>query len=64
MPSGWSTPLPDHAPRPTYWPAVLALATILILWGFVTHLLISLVGLIFFIISMTGWIWELYHGKE
>lgn len=60
----WSTPKPERIPRPTYWPPVLALSTILLLWGIVTSWMISLVGLFFFILSISGWIWELYHDNE
>ncbi len=59
----WSTPKPAKVPRPTYWPAVMALATILTLWGIVTSPVISLVGLILFAGALTGWIWELFHDR-
>ena len=60
----WSTPKPEQIPHPTYWPPVMALGTILLLWGIVTSWMISLVGLMLFICSISGWIWELYHDNE
>jgi len=60
---GWSTPKPEKIPRPTYWPPLLALGTILLLWGIVTTWIISLAGFVCFVTALTGWIWELYHDK-
>lgn len=60
----WSHPKPTEIPKPTYWPAVLALGTILLLWGVVTSWIISLIGLALFIVAITGWIRELYHDHK
>ena len=60
----WSTPKPEQIPKPTYWPAVLALATILLLWGVVTSWIISAVGVGLFLIAISGWIRELYHDAK
>ncbi|MEZ4865227.1 MAG: hypothetical protein R3C14_28175 [Caldilineaceae bacterium] len=51
------------APIPplTYWPALLALGATFLLWGFVTSLLISGLGLILLAIALGGWIVELRH---
>ena len=45
--------------EPTYWPAVTALAIVVLLFGFLTSWVISAVGLIMFIFSMSHWIGEL-----
>jgi len=57
----WIEPRPQNIPRPTYSPAVLALAIVCLLWGMVTTYLISLLGAIFFILGLAGWIGELRH---
>lgn len=58
---GWHTPQPETLPEPTYYPAVLALGTIFLLWGVVTTFYISGVGLILFALALAGWIGELLH---
>ena len=47
---------PEHLPKPTYWPFFAALGLLLIGWGLLSLWLFSVVGLIVFVISLTGWI--------
>ena len=61
---GWSVPQPETLPRPTYWPAVFALGAVLILWGFVTTLVISGVGGLLFLVALGGWIGEMRHERR
>jgi hypothetical protein len=58
---GWSKPHGMHIPEPTYMPVVMAIGIICMLWGIVTTYLITLVGVVFFVISIWGWIGELRH---
>lgn len=58
---GWSKPQGMHIPEPTYMPVVMAIGIICMLWGIVTTYLITLVGLVLFVISIWGWIGELRH---
>jgi hypothetical protein len=44
-----------HMPLPTAWPIVLALGVTLIIAGMVTHVLISLLGLVLSVIAAIGW---------
>jgi hypothetical protein len=60
-PSGWSRPRPAHAPRPTYWPAILGIGVTCLFWGVVTTWVISLVGLVLCIMALAGWIGEMLH---
>jgi hypothetical protein len=53
-----------HLPRPTYWPVVLAFAIVLLAWGIVTTLAITVIGLVIFALGLGGWIGELRHGHE
>lgn len=58
---GWQAVEREPLPRPTYWPAALALAIVLLAWGIATTFLISIVGAILLAISLAGWIGELLH---
>jgi hypothetical protein len=58
---GWTVPQPEILPRPTWWPAVFALGAILVLWGFITSLIITGVGAVLFLAALAGWIGELRH---
>jgi len=59
--SGWLPPRPERIPRPTYWPAVLALGVVLLAWGAVTSPIVSLVGAVVMATSLWGWIREIEH---
>lgn len=54
---------PEKLPEPTYWPFFLALGIMFMAWGLLTIWLISVAGLIVFIISLAGWINILRHEK-
>jgi hypothetical protein len=60
---GWFELPPEELPHPTYWPVVLALGIILLVFGFVTTLVISGVGIVLFILAMAGWIGDMYNAK-
>jgi len=61
---GWSKPLPEEVPRPTYFPIIFALACVFILFGVVTLWPMSAVGAILFIIALIGWIGEMRHDQR
>jgi hypothetical protein len=62
--AGWQ-PLPqEHLPRPTAFPAGLAMGTTFIFWGFITSWIILLVGLAVFAASLAGWIKEIRHERK
>ncbi len=52
---------PEHLPKPTYWPFFMALGLMFAGWGLLTIWLISVAGLLVFIISLIGWINILRH---
>jgi hypothetical protein len=52
---------PEELPHPTYWPFFLALGIMFLGWGLLTTWLISVAGLIVFVISLIGWINILRH---
>ena len=57
--TGWSKPLPEKLPRPTFWPATISLAVTLLFFGVVTHWIISLFGLGLFLLAAGGWFEDL-----
>lgn len=58
-------PLPhEHLPRPTYFPAGLAMGTTFIAWGLITSVVVLLVGVALFIASLAGWITDLRHARK
>jgi hypothetical protein len=58
---GWHAVEREPLPRPTYWPAALAFAIVLLAWGIATTWLISAVGAILLAASLAGWVGELLH---
>jgi hypothetical protein len=58
---GWIPLAPEKLPAPTYWPAALALGTVLLLWGLVTSFIMTAAGLILLAVSLAGWLGEMRH---
>ena len=54
----------ERLPRPTYFPAGLAMGTTFIAWGLITSGVVFLVGVGLFIASLAGWITELRHERK
>ena len=48
--------VPRKIPKPTLWPAGLALALTLVFWGLISSLMITVVGLVCTGIALAGWI--------
>jgi hypothetical protein len=60
----WTEPKPEVLPRPTYWPAVLALGIAFVFWGLVASLVITVIGLALAGIALTGWIGEMLRERK
>jgi len=59
------TKLPEEPlPKPTAWPATLALSITFLLWGLASSLIISGVGAVVFAVALTGWIGDIRHGRR
>jgi len=56
-------PLPETLPRPTVWPATVALGSTLLAFGVVTHWIMSLTGLGLFLLGAGGWIKDLRNDQ-
>ena len=63
LPPGWNVARPEKLPEPCIWPATLALAITLLLWGLVTSLIITGVGGVLFAIALAGWIRYIRHER-
>jgi hypothetical protein len=60
----WHTLGSEALPRPTYWPAVMALGIVFLLWGVAATFMISGVGLVLFAVALAGWIGDLRHAQR
>jgi len=62
---GWHKPLPERIPEPTPWPAVIAFGATLMAFGVVTSWAFSVVGLVFLVVGVAGWVERMRHeGAE
>jgi hypothetical protein len=60
---GWNVPQPQQLPAPCVWPAALALGITLLVWGLVTSLIITGVGILLFAVALAGWIRDIRHER-
>jgi hypothetical protein len=60
----WTEPKPEVLPRPTYWPAVLALGVAFVFWGLVASLVITIIGLTLTGLALAGWIGEVLRERK
>ncbi len=63
-PAEWTVLPPKKLPEPTVWPAMLALAITFLVWGLVTSLIITGIGLALFATAMAGWIRDIRHERK
>ena len=62
--AGWE-PLPhERLPRPTYFPAGLAMGTTFVFWGLITSWVVFLVGIGLFVAALAGWLTEIRHERK
>jgi hypothetical protein len=64
LPPGWSIPEPAKLPEPCIWPATLALGITFLVWGLITSLIITGVGVMLFAVALAGWIRDLRHERS
>lgn len=60
---GWNVPKPEKLPKPTYWPAAMALGITFAFFGVVTSWAFTIVGVGLFALSLRKWIGELVHDE-
>jgi hypothetical protein len=61
--AGWTVVPSEKLPDPSIWPATLALAITFLVWGLVTSLIITGVGLALFAGALAGWILDIRHER-
>ena len=72
IPKGWHKPLPEHLPKPGYWPAIMALGVTFMLWALAvgfnevvsTIVILFLIGLSIFTVALIGWIGDLRDERK
>lgn len=62
--AGWEPLAPERLPRPTFFPAGLAMGTTLIFWGLITSWVILFGGAALFIAALAGWLREIRHERN
>jgi hypothetical protein len=60
----WYTLPAEPVPKPTAWPATMALAITFLFWGLASTIIISGVGAVVFAFALTGWIGNIRHGRQ
>ena len=60
---GWTVLPPEKLSEPGVWPATLALGLTFLVWGLVTTLIITGVGVVLFAVALAGWIRDIRHER-
>ena len=60
----WEALPPEHLPRPTHFPAGLAMGTTLIFWGLISSWMTLAAGLGLFAAALFRWINEIRHERK
>ena len=60
----WESLPAEHLPRPTYFPAGLAMGVAFLFWGLITSWVTFVVGLALFIAALAGWITEIRYERK
>lgn len=64
IPPGWQGLPAEPLPRPTYFPAGLAMGVAFIFWGLISNWVVLLVGVALFAAALAGWITEIRHDHK
>jgi hypothetical protein len=60
----WEPLPPERLPKPTYFPAGLAMGIAFLFWGLITSWVVVVVGLALFTASLAGWITEIRNERK
>jgi hypothetical protein len=60
---GWTVLPPEKLPEPGVWPVTMALGITFLVWGLVTSLIITGVGVALFAVALAGWIRDIRHER-
>jgi hypothetical protein len=61
---GWEPLPPGRLPRPSYFPAGMALGAAFIFWGLISVWVIMVAGIGLFTVTLGGWIAEIRHERN
>jgi hypothetical protein len=61
---GWNEPVPRSPPEPTFWPAVMALAITVAMWGILLDFIVLWAAAALFAIAAAGWIGDLLRNTD
>jgi hypothetical protein len=64
VPPCWEPLPPERLPRPTFFPAGVAMGTAFIFWGLITSWVVLAVGISLFAAALAGWIYELLRERS
>ena len=64
VPPCWEPLPPEGLPRPTFFPAGVAMGTAFIFWGLITSWVVLAVGISLFAAALAGWIYELLRERS
>jgi hypothetical protein len=62
--SEWTVLPPQKLPEPGVWPVTMALGITFLVWGLVTSLIITGVGIALFAVALAGWIRDIRHERN
>ncbi len=57
--AGWSEPVPREPPKPTFWPAIMALGVAVMMWSIMLDWIVVAASIMLFTIACVGWIGDL-----
>ncbi len=61
--SGWTVLPSEKLPEPGVWPVTMALGIAFLVWGLITSLIITGVGVALFVVALAGWIRDIRHER-
>jgi hypothetical protein len=61
---GWTVLPPQKLPKSGVWPVTMALGITFLVWGLVTSLIITGVGVALFAAALAGWIRDIRHERN
>lgn len=59
----WAVPRPVVIPEPTYTPMIVALGVMIVGWGLMAGLGLSVVGAFLGLYGLGGWLWRIANGR-
>lgn len=61
---GWQELPQESLPRPTYFPAGLAMGVAFLFWGLISSWVVFLIGLALFAAALAGWVTEIRNEHK